>query len=90
LSMAVPSPTTSALLPQVNILFQTKFVFKSLNNYTFMECWITLTIFLLDSIWESIYTASNLFLWLRITLKMAFIFLLGGKRKSFPIPERCP
>jgi hypothetical protein len=32
------SPTTSALLPQVNNLFQTKFVFKSLNNYTFMEC----------------------------------------------------
>ena len=21
---------------------------------------------------------------------MAFIFLLGGKQKSFPIPERCP
>jgi hypothetical protein len=35
--MAVPSPTTNALLPQVNILFQMKFVFKSLNDYTLMN-----------------------------------------------------
>jgi hypothetical protein len=33
--VAVPSPTTSVLLPQVNILCSTKFVFKSLNDYTF-------------------------------------------------------
>jgi hypothetical protein len=30
LTMAVPSPTTCALLPQVKILFQMKFFFKSM------------------------------------------------------------